>query len=140
MVKKWSSRWAETNVYKTLEILLYFTRQISVHPVVPDNKVKTRYKTICPFHKEKTASFKLHNNTNNKVWMYKCLGCGTSGDVFSLLMVKKSMSFPEVLAIIKKTFPGYYSKVISTKVKNQLRIPFPQDEKGNFIWVHHEMR
>lgn len=138
-IKKWSSKWVETNIYKTLEILMYFTKQVSHHPVVSDNKEKTRFKTICPFHKEKTASFMLHNNTNNKVWMFKCLGCGVSGDIFRLLMKARDISFPEALSIIKKTFPGYYSEVITITTKKQLRIPFPEDENGNFIWLHPEM-
>lgn len=127
-------------MYKTLEILLYFTKIASQHAVVPDDKAGKRYKTICPFHKEKTASFKLHNNTVNKVWMFKCLGCGASGDVFTLLMKSRDISFPETIAVIKKAFPGYYSRFMRVTTKKQLRIPFPEDGNGNFIWIHPEMK
>ena len=34
----------------------------------------------CPFHKEKTPSFKI----NNDIGTYYCFGCGAKGDIFSL--------------------------------------------------------
>jgi hypothetical protein len=35
----------------------------------------------CPFHVEKSSSFKLYENTNR----YYCFGCGESGDVINLV-------------------------------------------------------
>jgi hypothetical protein len=139
-LKKYSRRWVDTNIYKTFEILLYFTQRASNAPVVPDNKAKTRYKTICPLHTEKTASFKLHNNLPNKVWMYKCLGCGRSGDVFKLLMEKEGLEFWDALVMVKKAFPNYYSKYKTPTSKRQLKLGFPVNEKGEFIWVSKDMR
>lgn len=48
---------------------------------------------ICPFHSEKTPSFSV----NPEMQLYKCFGCGRSGDIFSFLMEHEHMSFPEVL-------------------------------------------
>lgn len=48
---------------------------------------------LCPFHNEKTPSF----NVNPSMGIYKCFGCGESGDVFSFVMSMEGVSFPESL-------------------------------------------
>ena len=47
----------------------------------------------CPFHKEKTASFKVENERR----AYKCFGCGKGGDAFKWLMETEGLSFPEAV-------------------------------------------
>jgi DNA primase len=45
----------------------------------------------CPFHPEKSPSFKVENERR----LYKCFGCGEGGDAFKWLMQTEGMSFPE---------------------------------------------
>jgi DNA primase len=45
----------------------------------------------CPFHKEKSPSFKVENERRT----YKCFGCGAGGDAFKWLMETEGLSFPE---------------------------------------------
>jgi DNA primase len=45
----------------------------------------------CPFHKEKSPSFKVENARRT----YKCFGCGKGGDAFRWLMETEGLSFPE---------------------------------------------
>jgi DNA primase len=45
----------------------------------------------CPFHKEKSPSFKVENARRT----YKCFGCGKGGDAFRWLMEVEGLSFPE---------------------------------------------
>jgi DNA primase len=47
----------------------------------------------CPFHGEKTASFKVENGRRT----YKCFGCGKGGDAFRWLMETEGLSFPEAV-------------------------------------------
>ncbi len=47
----------------------------------------------CPFHKEKSASFKVENERRN----YKCFGCGAGGDAFKWVMETEALSFPEAV-------------------------------------------
>ncbi len=47
------------------------------------------YKGLCPFHPEKTPSF----NVNPDKQIFKCFGCGESGNVFSFLMKHEGLSF-----------------------------------------------
>jgi DNA primase len=48
---------------------------------------------LCPFHKEKSASFKVESERRN----YKCFGCGASGDAFKWLMDTEGLKFPEAV-------------------------------------------
>jgi DNA primase len=45
----------------------------------------------CPFHSEKSPSFKVENERRT----YKCFGCGAGGDAFKWLMETEGLSFPE---------------------------------------------
>ena len=45
----------------------------------------------CPFHNEKSASFKVSNERRT----YKCFGCGKGGDCFRWLVETEGLSFPE---------------------------------------------
>lgn len=47
----------------------------------------------CPFHGEKSPSFKVENERR----LYKCFGCGAGGDAFKWLMETEGMSFPEAV-------------------------------------------
>lgn len=47
----------------------------------------------CPFHKEKSASFKVENERRT----YKCFGCGAGGDAFKWLTETEGLSFPEAV-------------------------------------------
>src|SRR3989344_8872502 len=51
------------------------------------------YKANCPFHGEKTPSFMI----TPELQMYKCFGCGKSGDVFTFLEEHEGMEFSETL-------------------------------------------
>jgi DNA primase len=47
----------------------------------------------CPFHAEKSPSFKVENERR----LYKCFGCGTGGDAFKWLMETEGLTFPEAV-------------------------------------------
>ncbi len=47
----------------------------------------------CPFHKEKSASFKVENERRT----YKCFGCGAGGDAFKWLTETEGLTFPEAV-------------------------------------------
>ncbi len=49
------------------------------------------YWGLCPFHKEKTPSFKVSRDKQ----MYYCFGCAEGGHVFTFLMKVSNMTFPE---------------------------------------------
>ena len=59
-------------------------------------KAGTTYKGLCPFHGEKTPSFIV--TPGRESW--HCFGCGEGGDVFSFVMRRDGLTFPEALKIL----------------------------------------
>ncbi len=48
---------------------------------------------LCPFHNEKTPSFKV----NQSLQIFKCFGCGEGGDVFRFIQLMEGLNFPEAI-------------------------------------------
>jgi DNA primase len=48
---------------------------------------------LCPFHNEKTPSFKV----NPSLGIYKCFGCSRGGNAVDFIMEMEKMSYPEAL-------------------------------------------
>lgn len=55
---------------------------------------------LCPFHTEKTPSFTVDEDKQ----LYHCFGCGAGGDIFSLLMERESLTFPEALKSLAERY------------------------------------
>jgi DNA primase len=51
---------------------------------------------LCPFHSEKTPSFTLDVDRQ----LFHCFGCGAGGDIFTLVMEKENLSFPEAMKFL----------------------------------------
>ena len=66
------------------------------------------YVGLCPFHKEKTPSFSV----NAEKGIFKCFGCGASGDAISFLMQLHHQTFMEVMEDLAYKF-GYEWQVQS---------------------------
>ena len=56
-------------------------------------KAGTTLKGLCPFHGEKTASFVV--TPVRDTW--HCFGCGKHGDIFTFVMERDGLAFPEAL-------------------------------------------
>ena len=59
-----------------------------------------RWKTLCPFHVEKTPSCIMGDQ------YFHCFGCGASGDVFELMERMDGLSFMESVSLLFKR-PAY---------------------------------
>jgi DNA primase len=55
-----------------------------------------RYTGLCPFHKEKSASFSVNAGQQ----FYYCFGCHESGDVFSFVAKIENVTFPEAVRAV----------------------------------------
>ena len=58
------------------------------------------YEACCPFHQEKTPSFKVSPARG----IYKCFGCGKSGNAINFVMESENATYPEALRIIAKRY------------------------------------
>lgn len=56
------------------------------------------YKGLCPFHQDRNPSFYVTPETGR----YKCWSCGEAGDVFTWVMKRQNVDFPEALRILAK--------------------------------------
>jgi DNA primase len=57
------------------------------------NPGKGDYWACCPFHGEKSPSF----HVDDRKGRYHCFGCKVSGDIFTFLVEKEGLSFPEAV-------------------------------------------
>lgn len=59
-----------------------------------------RYLGLCPFHNEKTPSF----NVNPTLGIFKCFGCGQSGDSIGFLMKHEHLGYVEAIRWLAKRY------------------------------------
>ncbi len=58
------------------------------------------YQACCPFHNEKTPSFVVSPTKG----LFRCFGCGKSGNAVTFIMQHESMSYPEALKLVAKRY------------------------------------
>jgi DNA primase len=62
---------------------------------------KDKYRTRCPFHSDSTASCDVFLHARDRVWIFHCLGCAVSGNIFSWIMKLDGVSFPAAVQTVK---------------------------------------
>jgi len=70
---------------------------------------------LCPFHNEKTPSFTVSPDKR----IFKCFGCGKSGNVITFAMEYYGLTFPEALKELAKR-AGIRYEAISEKTKEEV--------------------
>jgi DNA primase len=60
----------------------------------------TGFTGLCPYHNEKTPSF----HVTPRLGIFKCFGCGESGDVFKFIMDQGGLNFNEALRQLADRF------------------------------------
>lgn len=84
-------------------------------------KEGTEYVAKCPFHNEKTGSFKVSKAKD----IYKCFGCGKSGDAIAFVMEYENKSFVDAVDILAKK----YNVEVQLGSKKEFIKPLPRLEK-----------
>ncbi len=82
-------------------------------------KCGANFKTRCPFHDERSASFFVSQEKN----LFKCFGCGVSGDAFKFLQEFKKISFIEAVEEIASmyNYPLEYENNEQEQEKERLK-------------------
>lgn len=63
---------------------------------IPLKRTGRNFKALCPFHREKTASFIVNPDKQ----IYHCFGCGEGGNVFGFVMKFERLDFPETVKML----------------------------------------
>ena len=84
----------------------------------------SRYWGCCPFHGEKTPSFTVDPAKG----LFHCFGCGAGGDVFSFVMKRDHVDFPEAL----KTLARKYNIPIPERAKTARELQREKETKEVF--------
>jgi len=74
------------------------------------------YKSLCPFHDEKTPSFTIYRQTQS----FYCFGCGVGGDIIKFIELIENLSFIEAAA---RLGGGNYFRSDSNKTGMQRPMP-----------------
>jgi len=110
---------------------------------VPLKKSGRNYKAVCPFHTEKTPSFMV----SPELQIYKCFGCGVSGDIYSFIQEIEGVDFSKALEqladragikLVRKTGDGksqlrkkiYFINELTTKFYNYLLLEHKAGKKA----------
>lgn len=102
-------------------------------------KAGRNMKGLCPFHGEKSPSFFV----SPEMQMYKCFGCGVSGDVFSFLQAFEGLTFPEALEQLAKkvgiTLKQSYKTSADDRRDKLLEVLHMADEFYHFLLLNHPL-
>ena len=82
-------------------------------------KLNRRGAMCCPFHREKTASFKIYSNGAK----FHCFGCGADGDVISFVMKYYDIDYPQAITRLAADFviPIVDARRLSVKERRKLQ-------------------
>ncbi|MEG0086659.1 MAG: DNA primase [Niameybacter sp.] len=87
-------------MYYSDEIIDRIREQSDIISIISEYTALTRkghsHTGLCPFHNEKTPSFSVSDDKQ----MYYCFGCGAGGNVFTFVMQKENMTFPEAIQFL----------------------------------------
>lgn len=73
---------------------------------IPLKKQGPDYIGLCPFHAEKTPSFKVHVRRRMQLPDWKCFGCGAAGDIIKFIQLIEGVDFRGAVEILTTQFSG----------------------------------
>jgi len=69
-----------------------------VSSYIPLKRAGRNFKTLCPFHGERTPSFMVSPQKQ----IFHCFGCGEGGGVFQFISLMEKVDFPEAVEILAR--------------------------------------
>jgi twinkle protein len=99
----------------TQESISELKQRINIVEVISDytklSKSGHDYECKCPFHDEKTASFKVSKSKQ----IYKCFGCGKSGDAIDFVISYRNVTYIEAIKMLASKYHVHLDEVETQK-------------------------
>lgn len=95
-------------------------------------KVGRDYQGLCPFHPDKTPSFKVSEEKN----VFHCFGCGAGGDVFSFLTAYHKISFDQAVRDLAQKYHIVLPDNKSSQASSKSERLYELNEKISAYYVH----
>ncbi|UDQ97074.1 DNA primase [Lentisphaerota bacterium WC36G] len=107
-----------------------------INDYAPLKKKGHTFEACCPFHTEKTPSFKV--NPQNQ--MFYCFGCEAGGDVFKFVMDKENVDFPTAVHLLAERCNVIIPEKPSYNANNQNSNKWQQNQRNlrNRLYELHE--
>ncbi|MBS1729521.1 MAG: DNA primase [Bacteroidetes bacterium] len=103
------------------ETIQQITTRIDILDIVGEfvklKKRGTNYLGLCPFHHEKTPSFTVSPSKE----IYKCFGCGKSGNTITFLMEHEKFSYVETLRWLANRYHITIEETVQSEAGKQLQ-------------------
>jgi DNA primase len=118
-----------TDVKQKLDIVELVSEYVTLQ------KAGRNFKSLCPFHSEKHASFFVFPEQQS----WHCFGaCGTGGDIFSFVMKKEGVDFGQALRLLAERGGIILSpREVSSKVEDEKRDKLFQINEVATEYYHH---
>lgn len=84
----------------------------------PLKRAGKNFRTLCPFHHEKTPSFMVSPDKQ----IFHCFGCGAGGNVFNFIMKYERTEFPETIRELAQRVGVEIPSYSSQDKSNSLRV------------------
>ncbi|OGV52425.1 MAG: DNA primase [Lentisphaerae bacterium GWF2_44_16] len=105
-----------------------------VNSYVPLKQAGSHWQACCPFHEEKTPSFKV----NPQRQIYHCFGCGKGGNIFTFVMEREGVDFPEAARMLAQKY-GIFIPETSSGDRTSSRQESP-DVKERIYLLHEKIK
>ncbi|MCK4244351.1 MAG: DNA primase [Candidatus Omnitrophica bacterium] len=106
---------------------------ISSH--LPLKKSGKNYKSLCPFHSEKTASFIV----NPEKQIFHCFGCSAGGNIFTFVMKMENLTFPESVTFLAEKAGIKLEWEKGSEEKKNLRRELIRVNNAAVTYFHHNL-
>jgi DNA primase len=90
---------------------------------------------LCPFHSEKTPSFTVDEEKQ----LFHCFGCGAGGDLFSLIMEKENLTFPEAVRYLADRYHLPWPESHQTSGQTRLEEKIFEINEKALAWFRHNL-
>jgi putative DNA primase/helicase len=110
------------------EELTRWKQEINAGPIIASRinlrRENDEWVGLCPFHEEKTPSFKVYRNDDG-VWLYKCFGCDAEGNVFQFVERFDKLSFSKAVALVLEQAGTIDPNEVEAKAAPKKIVTFP---------------